>query len=318
MAVFGAPAAHEDDPERAVRAALAIRDAVDDLDLRTAVNTGEALVALERAADRGRGMVSGDVVNTAARMQTAAPVERHPRRRRDVSRDAERDRVPRGGADRGEGQGRAGAGLGGGRGALALRRRRRRAPAHVARRPRARARRARGRAGALAARARAAARHARRRPGHRQEPARRGAVPGRRPRPGADLVAAGPLAPVRRGPELLGARRDREGAGGHPRDGRGRRGRGEARRRCSTTSSPDAAERDWIERARAAARRPAAPPTAPAATGAPRRTPPGGGCSRRSPSSVRSSSSSRTCTGPTTGCSTSSTTSPSGPAACRC
>src|SRR2546425_9846526 len=46
MAVFGAPIAHEDDPERAVRAALAIRDAVEDLDLRTAVNTGEALVSL--------------------------------------------------------------------------------------------------------------------------------------------------------------------------------------------------------------------------------------------------------------------------------
>src|ERR1043165_4991492 len=46
MAVFGAPAAHEDDPERAVRAALATRDGVEDLDLRTAVNTGEALVSL--------------------------------------------------------------------------------------------------------------------------------------------------------------------------------------------------------------------------------------------------------------------------------
>jgi class 3 adenylate cyclase len=46
MAVFGAPVAHEDDPERAVRAALAIRDAVENLDLRTAVNTGEALVSL--------------------------------------------------------------------------------------------------------------------------------------------------------------------------------------------------------------------------------------------------------------------------------
>src|SRR5947208_3076870 len=48
MAVFGAPVAHEDDPERAVRAALAIRDALADSDLqiRTAVNTGEALVAL--------------------------------------------------------------------------------------------------------------------------------------------------------------------------------------------------------------------------------------------------------------------------------
>ena len=48
MAVFGAPAAHEDDPERAVRAALAIRHALADgeLQIRTAVNTGEALVAL--------------------------------------------------------------------------------------------------------------------------------------------------------------------------------------------------------------------------------------------------------------------------------
>ncbi|HKR99370.1 MAG TPA: adenylate/guanylate cyclase domain-containing protein, partial [Candidatus Dormibacteraeota bacterium] len=50
MAVFGAPVAHEDDPERAVRAALAIRDWVHDqeadLQLRIAVNTGEALVSL--------------------------------------------------------------------------------------------------------------------------------------------------------------------------------------------------------------------------------------------------------------------------------
>jgi class 3 adenylate cyclase/tetratricopeptide (TPR) repeat protein len=74
MAVFGAPAAHEDDPERAVRAALAIRDAVEDLDLRTAVNTGEALVSLGARPAEGEAMVSGDVVNTTARMQTAAPV----------------------------------------------------------------------------------------------------------------------------------------------------------------------------------------------------------------------------------------------------
>jgi class 3 adenylate cyclase len=74
MAVFGAPVTHEDDPERAVRAALAIRDTVDDLDLRTAVNTGEALVSLGARPTEGEAMVSGDVVNTAARMQTAAPV----------------------------------------------------------------------------------------------------------------------------------------------------------------------------------------------------------------------------------------------------
>jgi class 3 adenylate cyclase len=76
MAVFGAPVAHEDDPERAVRAALAIRDALSDgeLQLRTAVNTGEALVALGARPVEGEGMVSGDVVNTAARLQGAAPV----------------------------------------------------------------------------------------------------------------------------------------------------------------------------------------------------------------------------------------------------
>jgi class 3 adenylate cyclase/tetratricopeptide (TPR) repeat protein len=74
MAVFGAPVAHEDDPERAVRAALAIRDwAVeqDGLQVRIAVNTGEALVSAGNSAE---GMVAGDPVNTAARLQSAAPV----------------------------------------------------------------------------------------------------------------------------------------------------------------------------------------------------------------------------------------------------
>src|SRR6059058_3350834 len=50
MAVFGAPLAHEDDPERAVRAALAIRDAILEdgrLQVRVAVTTGEALVSLD-------------------------------------------------------------------------------------------------------------------------------------------------------------------------------------------------------------------------------------------------------------------------------
>jgi class 3 adenylate cyclase/tetratricopeptide (TPR) repeat protein len=84
VAVFGAPIAHEDDPERAVRAALAVRDAVArlnedepgrDLHVRVAVNTGEALVALDAAPDEGEGMVAGDVVNTAARLQSAAPVD---------------------------------------------------------------------------------------------------------------------------------------------------------------------------------------------------------------------------------------------------
>jgi class 3 adenylate cyclase/tetratricopeptide (TPR) repeat protein len=77
MAVFGAPVAHEDDPERAVRAGLAIRDAIVEdgrLQVRVAVTTGEALVALHAAPAEGEGMVAGDVVNTAARLQNAAPV----------------------------------------------------------------------------------------------------------------------------------------------------------------------------------------------------------------------------------------------------
>ncbi|HSC49284.1 MAG TPA: adenylate/guanylate cyclase domain-containing protein [Gaiellaceae bacterium] len=77
MALFGAPVAHEDDPERAVRAALAIRDWVrdeQDLQVRIAVNTGEALVSLGARPAEGEGMAAGDVVNTAARLQSAAPV----------------------------------------------------------------------------------------------------------------------------------------------------------------------------------------------------------------------------------------------------
>ena len=77
MALFGAPVAHEDDPERAVRACLAIRDwAVeeDDVQVRIAVTTGEALIRLDARPEAGEGMASGDVVNTAARLQSAAPV----------------------------------------------------------------------------------------------------------------------------------------------------------------------------------------------------------------------------------------------------
>jgi class 3 adenylate cyclase/tetratricopeptide (TPR) repeat protein len=77
VALFGAPVAHEDDPERAVRAALAIRDwarDAEDLQVRVAVNTGEALVTLDARPSGGEGMAAGDVLNTAARLQSAAPV----------------------------------------------------------------------------------------------------------------------------------------------------------------------------------------------------------------------------------------------------
>ena len=83
MSVFGAPTAYGDDAERAVRAALAVRDSVRelnegdtrlDLQIRIAVNTGEALVSLGARPSMGESMVAGDVVNTASRLQSAAPI----------------------------------------------------------------------------------------------------------------------------------------------------------------------------------------------------------------------------------------------------
>jgi class 3 adenylate cyclase len=81
MGVFGIPTTFGDDPERAVRAALAIRDGVpdlttdsSDLDIRVAVNTGDALVHLGARVDQGDAMIAGDVVNTASRLQGSAPV----------------------------------------------------------------------------------------------------------------------------------------------------------------------------------------------------------------------------------------------------
>ncbi len=74
MAVWGVPVAHEDDAERAVRAALELVDAVRTLGpgilARAGVLTGEAAVTIGAT---NQGMVAGDIVNTAARLQGAAP-----------------------------------------------------------------------------------------------------------------------------------------------------------------------------------------------------------------------------------------------------
>jgi class 3 adenylate cyclase/tetratricopeptide (TPR) repeat protein len=79
IALFGAPIAHEDDAERAVRAALRMQHTVGDhatrtsspLQLRIGVSTGEVLVGALRAG--GDYTAMGDVVNIAARLQTEAP-----------------------------------------------------------------------------------------------------------------------------------------------------------------------------------------------------------------------------------------------------
>jgi len=73
MAVWGTPTAHEDDAERAVRAALELVSAVSVLDealrARAGVLTGEAAVTI---GAESQGMVAGDMVNTASRLQSAA------------------------------------------------------------------------------------------------------------------------------------------------------------------------------------------------------------------------------------------------------
>jgi class 3 adenylate cyclase/tetratricopeptide (TPR) repeat protein len=78
MAVWGTPIAHEDDGERAVRTALEVVSDVETMFLasssghlmaRGAVTTGEAAVTLDAV---GQGMVTGDLVNTASRLQSQA------------------------------------------------------------------------------------------------------------------------------------------------------------------------------------------------------------------------------------------------------
>ena len=81
VGVFGVPAVHEDDPVRAVRAGLRIIEAIEGmtrpdgspLEVRVGINTGEVLVRLDVDPASGRGFLTGDAVNTAARLEAAAP-----------------------------------------------------------------------------------------------------------------------------------------------------------------------------------------------------------------------------------------------------
>src|SRR5215212_3070062 len=84
LAVFGVPRAHEDDAERAVRAALEMQAVVSELNrasaadgrpelaMRIGVETGEVLVDLDRVSGTRDRMLTGDAVNVAARLQSAA------------------------------------------------------------------------------------------------------------------------------------------------------------------------------------------------------------------------------------------------------
>src|SRR5436190_22804804 len=84
LAVFGVPRSHEDDAERAVRAALEMQAVLSELNrgfsaegkpvlaMRIGVEAGEVLVDLERASGARDRMLTGDAVNTASRLQSAA------------------------------------------------------------------------------------------------------------------------------------------------------------------------------------------------------------------------------------------------------
>ena len=222
MALFGAPVAHEDDPERAVRAALAIRDWAreqgEELQVRIAVNTGRGAGHARRAAERGRGDGCRRRRQHRGAPADGCAAQRSPRRRAGLPGHRARDRLPQCRAGGREGEERPDPCLGGVAGALSLRRRRLAADGRLARRPRPRARAARLDAGARAARS------------ARRSWSRSSACPGsaradslssshgRSRKPSRSSVAPGSLAPLRRGRHLLGAGRDRQGAGGHLRE----------------------------------------------------------------------------------------------------
>ena len=111
--VFGAPVTHEDDAERAIRSVLRIREEVQQrrrhdpssLAVRVGVATGEVVVSLGSGPRIGE-RVTGDVVNTASRLQSTAPPDGIVVAESDLPRHAVRLPVAGAPAGDGEGQGR--------------------------------------------------------------------------------------------------------------------------------------------------------------------------------------------------------------------
>ena len=250
VGVFGVPAAHEDDPERAVRAGLRIVEGAEELEaiggaplrLRVGINTGEALVRLGATPGSGERLLAGDAINTASRMQSVAPemgvaVGLATFEATAVVFDYEELR-----AGDAEGEGRAGAGLPREGSAGPVRDRSDPDARHAVRRPR-------DRPGAVEGHLRqdgrgelGAAGDGGRRAGARQEPARGRAVRLHRCPAGSGHLAAGPLPALRGGDHVLGAGRDPEGArrdpGVRPAPGR--------RRTKLDAVLPEGPEREWF------------------------------------------------------------------------
>ena len=291
MAVWGTPTATEDDAERAVRASLDLVAAVTalgdevglpDLRARAAVLTGEAAVTI---GAEGEGMVAGDLVNTASRIQSARRAGDRARRRGHPPRDRANGRLRGCRQSRAEGEGRTDAAL-----ACAPRRLGRARLAEVGRargavrRPRPRAAPDQGSLPRLRRRGEGAPRLDHRHRRDRQVTARLGVLQVlRRDRPD-HVLAPRPLSLLRRGRHLLGAR-------GHGADARpDRRGRGAGLRTRQARRRRRGARRG---RGRAPLRRAAAGAAARARRGERRATsartcsPPGGSSSSGSPTSTR-------------------------------
>ena len=179
VAVFGAPVVHEDDPERAVRAALSIQDAIAELSERPGARTSGArrrqhrrgAVALDASPAEGEGMVAGDVINTV-RAPAGGPTRwTSSSGRRRTARRSARSTTSRSTRSRPRGS-RSPCAPGAPRSPGTVRHRPRRRRPGAARRPRPRAGASHRGTRPRARRARAAARHARGRARDRQEPAR--------------------------------------------------------------------------------------------------------------------------------------------------
>ena len=231
MAIFGAPVSHEDDPERAVRAALAIREelaAEGDLEVHVGITTGEALITLDARIEQGRAHRLRRQRQHRGPAGVGRTARQHLRRRGDPPGDRAVDRVQgrasRGGQRQERPDPRVGRGPtqhGGARPA---------GQRHTARGSRAGAHVAPGDIRPGPARARAAAPHPHRGPRDRQDAAGLGARPRARP-PWRLALAGGPFPAVRRGSHVLGVLRDRARVHGRGRLGRRRAGDGQGPRR---------------------------------------------------------------------------------------
>ena len=302
MAVFGAPVAHEDDAERAVRAGLRILEAIDELNearpRRSRCRCGSGSTRARRSSalgarpEEGEGIVTGDVVNTASRLQGAAPVngiavsEQTYRATERVFDYEELEPVA------GEGKGGAARALPPAAAPRALRLRRDPHARDPARRQGAREAAPDRHLRALGAAALLPAGDDRGRAGGGEEPPLRGALRLHRGAPRARPLAAGPLPPLRGGDRLLGARGDRQGRVRHPRVRLARGGGGEARAALAR-GRPRPAPGSRPASPRSSARAASPPPRR-------SRSPPGAASSSRGRRRGRRCSSSRTCTGRTT------------------